>query len=125
MKPSTRRTAAIGIGLDVRLERVRRNEVRLAGLGLPLAMTGRERPVKSARLPHSLVEVFEHQGIGALNGVADAAIIGDPARSQSTFGFGGNSSRARARGRRRDRRAAACFLSRISGWRDRGLYPLA
>jgi hypothetical protein len=42
-------------------------------------MKGWERPVESAGPAHSLIEVFEHLRISPLDGIADAAVIGDPA----------------------------------------------
>ena len=42
--------------------------------------TGRERAVKTARLPHALLKSLEHLGIGLLDRVTDQAVVARPSR---------------------------------------------
>ena len=69
-------------------------------------------------------------GVRAIGADADIGFAwsggGDGAGAGAGRGQGGTGSSATiAKFCSTDGQAAACFLSRISGWRDRGLYPLA
>ena len=64
------------VGISIKL--LRRDEIGFAGLGLPFAVPRTERPVKSARLPHPLVDPVENLGIGFGDRGTHQGIIGDP-----------------------------------------------
>ena len=70
------RRSRIDVGIDV--EAFRNQEVRLAGLGPPLASRCPDISVKAARRSHSLIVILEIGRISALDGVPNLGIVADP-----------------------------------------------